>query len=102
MPSRGQVARAEGRILGVVTAAHRRFAARGHPALVRLPFFGSGILSFADQGLISGGNFFSAVVLARALETHEFGLYTVINTAIWFTVAVQNGLILQPLVIRGA
>jgi O-antigen/teichoic acid export membrane protein len=59
-------------------------------------------LSIVDQAFISGGNFASGVVLARALPTTDFGLFVVANFGLLLALAMQNGLTLQPLVIRGA
>jgi O-antigen/teichoic acid export membrane protein len=59
-------------------------------------------LSIVDQALISGGNFASGVVLARALPSTDFGLFVVANFGLLLALAMQNGLTLQPLVVHGA
>jgi O-antigen/teichoic acid export membrane protein len=61
-----------------------------------------GALSIVDQALISAGNFATGVILARTLEPAAFGIYVVASLAFWFTLTVQNGLLLTPLSINGA
>lgn len=55
-----------------------------------------------DQAIVSGSNFASSVILARHLDTAEFGLFVLATAVIYFAVAIQNGLTLQPLVVTGA
>lgn len=56
-----------------------------------------GFLSAIDQGLISLSNFAAAIILARAVNPTEFGVYSVGFLLIHCVRAVQDGLIVQPL-----
>jgi O-antigen/teichoic acid export membrane protein len=56
-----------------------------------------GIIAAADQGIISISNFGSALILARAVEPTEFGVYAVGFLLLHLLRAVQDGLIIQPL-----
>ena len=59
-------------------------------------------IALLDQALISGGNFATGLIAALVLETWEFGLYVLAMAIAFETVALQNALMLQPLVINGA
>jgi O-antigen/teichoic acid export membrane protein len=56
-----------------------------------------GIIAAADQGIISITNFASALLLARAVEPTEFGVYAVGFLLLHLLRALQDGLIVQPL-----
>jgi len=61
-----------------------------------------GYWAAADQGLISMTNFAAAIILGRAVEPEEFGIYAVGFLMTRFVRAVQDGLIVQPLNALGA
>ena len=61
-----------------------------------------GYLAAVDQGIISVGNFLAAIVLARAIDPTEFGVYSVGFLLIHMLRAVQDGLIIQPINTFGA
>lgn len=61
-----------------------------------------GIISIFDQALISAGNFGTGVILARTLDPPVFGVFVLANLTLWLTLAVQNAVTLQPLVVNGA
>lgn len=50
----------------------------------------------ADQALISAVNFFTMVLLARALGPSAFGVYVLVYTGLQFANGMQNALIVQP------
>jgi O-antigen/teichoic acid export membrane protein len=59
-------------------------------------------IALLDQALISGGNFGSGFIAALVLDAREFGLYVIAMAITFETVALQNALMLQPLIINGA
>jgi len=61
-----------------------------------------GYWAAADQGLISLTNFIAAIILGRALDPQEFGIYAVGFLMTHFARAIQDGLIVQPLNALGA
>ncbi|MFC1996205.1 lipopolysaccharide biosynthesis protein [Chloroflexota bacterium] len=61
-----------------------------------------GYLAAADQGIISLTNFVAAILLGRAIEPQEFGIYAVGFLMTRFVRAIQDGLIVQPLSALGA
>jgi len=61
-----------------------------------------GFWAAADQGLISLTNFAAAIILARAVDPSEFGVYAVGFLMTRFARAIQDGLIVQPLNTLGA
>ncbi len=61
-----------------------------------------GYWAAADQGLISLTNFVAAIILGRAVEPEEFGIYAVGFLMTRFVRAIQDGLIVQPLNSFGA
>lgn len=61
-----------------------------------------GYLAAVDQGMISVGNFLAAIVLARAVDPTEFGVYSVGFLLIHLMRALQDGLIIQPINMLGA
>jgi O-antigen/teichoic acid export membrane protein len=68
----------------------------------RLGSLDRGVLSVADQVLVAGGNFLTALVVAQAVAPADFGLFVMANTSMFLTIALQNGLLLQPLGVNGA
>ena len=61
-----------------------------------------GYWAAVDQGLISLTNFVAAIILGRAVEPQEFGIYAVGFLMTRFVRAIQDGLIVQPLNALGA
>jgi O-antigen/teichoic acid export membrane protein len=61
-----------------------------------------GYWAAADQGLISLTNFIAAIILGRAVDPQEFGIYAVGFLMTRFVRAIQDGLIVQPLNALGA
>jgi O-antigen/teichoic acid export membrane protein len=64
-------------------------------ALVRRRGF-SGIVSLADQAVVSGTSFLTGVLVGRACTQAEFGLYTLGLSIIVFIVGLQTSLISSP------
>ena len=56
---------------------------------------GKNALGLIDQALISAGNFTVMVLLARQLHPHDFGVFTLIYTALLLANNIQTGLITQ-------
>ena len=69
----------------------RALLARNHAAV-----------SFLDQAIISGGNFGSGIIAARALGPVDFGLYFIATMIILEAASIQNALTLQPMIVNGA
>ena len=61
-----------------------------------------GLLAIVDQVAISAGNFVSALVLARTLTPEHFGQFVLANNVLLLVLALQNGLMLTPMVINTA
>jgi O-antigen/teichoic acid export membrane protein len=61
-----------------------------------------GYWAAADQGIISLTNFIAAILLARAVDPTEFGVYAVGFLMTRFVRAIQDGLVVQPLNALGA
>ena len=61
-----------------------------------------GYWAATDQGIISLTNFAAAIILGRAVEPEEFGIYAVGFLMTRFVRALQDGLIVQPLNSLGA
>jgi O-antigen/teichoic acid export membrane protein len=61
-----------------------------------------GYLAAADQGIISLTNFLAAIILGRAVDPTEFGVYAVGFLMTRFARALQDGLTVQPLHALGA
>src|SRR4051812_38165484 len=56
-----------------------------------------------DQALVSAGNFFTLIVVARALPAKsEYGTFGLLLEAIFYFNTLQSALITYPLTIRGA
>ena len=58
--------------------------------------------TLADQMLVSGGNFLTAVLLARHLGLSEFGVFALVWMAVQFAGGIQHALITSPLMSIGA
>jgi len=57
--------------------------------------------AWADQGLVSVGNFASTLIVARALTPGDFGVYVVLFATVLMLNTVHAALITFPLSIRG-
>ncbi|MBN1396297.1 MAG: lipopolysaccharide biosynthesis protein [Pirellulales bacterium] len=60
------------------------------------PVLRNGLISVFDQGIVSGTNFLTVVVLARACTQAEVGLYALAWTIVVFLTAAQTNLISIP------
>jgi hypothetical protein len=58
--------------------------------------------AFADQGVVSLGNFVTTLLLARALKPSEFGVFSVLFASILFLNTIHAALVTYPLSIFGA
>jgi O-antigen/teichoic acid export membrane protein len=67
------------------------------------PFFSAtakkGYSAFIDQGLVSGTNFLTGVLLARLCAKEEYGLYVLTLSLLFFWDGLRNSLISSPLVV---
>ena len=57
--------------------------------------------ALADQGMVSGTNFLTGIMLARYLGLEEFGRYTLAWMAVLFVNSIQNAIILSPMMSIG-
>lgn len=57
------------------------------------------LLAIFDQGMISGTNFVTAVIVGRCCGAETLGLYSLISAAIAMTVGVQDQLVTAPYVV---
>jgi O-antigen/teichoic acid export membrane protein len=78
-----------------LTAQMRRLAPR------RLASVGAraGVIAIADQGVVSGVNFLTALLLARALPPTSYGQYVLIFAVLLFINGLQTALITAPLMV---
>ena len=58
--------------------------------------------SFADQGVVSLGNFLTNIVLARSLPPREFGSYAILFAILLVLYGAHGALVTYPLSVRGA
>lgn len=56
----------------------------------------SGMFSLFDQGVVSGTNFFTTLILARTCSQDELGVYSLAWTVVLFLAAIQGNLITVP------
>ena len=56
----------------------------------------TGMFSIFDQGVVSGTNFLTTLILARACSQEELGVYSLAWTIVLFLAAVQGNLITVP------
>lgn len=56
----------------------------------------SGVFSLFDQGVVSGTNFFTTLILARTCSQDELGVYSLAWTVVLFLAAIQGNLITVP------
>jgi O-antigen/teichoic acid export membrane protein len=61
-----------------------------------------GTLAFADQALVSAGNFFSLLLIARHLAAEKFGLFSLAMMSLLFMANLHRAIFTQPLNILGA
>jgi O-antigen/teichoic acid export membrane protein len=61
-----------------------------------------GVLAFADQALVSAGNFFSLLLIARHLTAEKFGLFSLAMMSLVFMANLHRAAFTQPLNILGA
>jgi len=59
-------------------------------------------IALLDQGLVSGCNFISGVLLARSLGVEKYGVFSLAWMAILFFSSIQNSLIISPMMSIGA
>ena len=72
------------------------------PLVSRLGFLRRNGWGLADQGLISATNFVTQMLPARALDRGEFGMFSVINTGMFFANIFQSSLVTQAHNVIGA
>lgn len=60
-----------------------------------------GVSTLLDQGLLSGSNFVIAVLLARWLNFHQYGAYTLAFEVFLLLLAVYGALVLEPMTVLG-
>lgn len=61
-----------------------------------------GVLALLDQGLISGSNFVTAILLARWLTPQQYGSYALAFEVFLFISATYGSLILEPMTVFGS
>ena len=70
-----------------------------------LPFWRSdsaqGLLSLVDQGIVSGANFLTAVIIARCGTSQTLGAYFLAWNVFTIVQAVQGDLVLSPYIVLG-
>jgi len=66
------------------------------------PLVRGGALAVADQGLISCVNFFTVLLVGRAVPPSLFGLFALLYTGLWMFQNVQRALIVEPMNVLGA
>jgi O-antigen/teichoic acid export membrane protein len=54
-------------------------------------------LAFADQGIVSAGNFAAGIVMARTFGAYEFGWFTLVWVLVEFMSSMQFAAVLQPM-----
>lgn len=59
-------------------------------------------MAFADQSIVSGGNFLTAILMARAFGAYEFGWFTLAWLVVEFMSSLQFAGVLQPMLTIGA
>ena len=61
-----------------------------------------GSWSFADQGVVSLGNFLTHILLARILSPTEYGVFALIFGVLLFLNSIHASLVTYPLSVKGA
>jgi O-antigen/teichoic acid export membrane protein len=64
--------------------------------LLRAKSVRQGIVTLADQAVISATNFFAGVIIGRTLAKEDFGLYMLGFSIVLFIMSLQTSLILAP------
>jgi O-antigen/teichoic acid export membrane protein len=59
------------------------------------------VLSTADQGLFSGANFLSAIILAKAVSPEEYGAYSIGFAIYLIFTSFYTSLVLEPISVLG-
>ena len=59
-------------------------------------------LMLVDQAVVSGGNFLTALVLARVLSPAHYGLFSLLFLALFGINTCHSSLVVYPLTLRGA
>lgn len=60
------------------------------------------ISSVLDQGVVSGGNFLTTLVLARVLAPAEYGVFSLLYLSLFAINTCHSSLVVYPLTLRGA
>jgi O-antigen/teichoic acid export membrane protein len=58
--------------------------------------------AFADQAVVSLGNFVTNIILARKLAPHDYGRYAILLGVVLLVYGVHNAIVIYPLSLRGA
>lgn len=82
----------ETRVIATGVAKPSRFG----PAVSSGPALHQGILSLADQGIVSATNFVTGIIIARTCSQAELGLYTLGFSVILLVTDLQTSLISTP------
>lgn len=69
--------------------------------MLNLRRFHSALWSLVDQGTVSLGTFLVNIILARHLSPHDYGLFTILFSAIFLVQTVSGSLVFYPLSVRG-
>lgn len=72
------------------------------PSFVRSAVRSNGTSAFVDQGIISGFNFLTFLLLARWMPTAEFGLYVLAFSTLMFLQTMQHALLTRAHNVLGA
>jgi len=59
-------------------------------------------IAIVDQGLVSGMNFLTSLILVRMLGIRQFGIFALAWAAVQFVYSLQLALLIAPLLSRGA
>jgi O-antigen/teichoic acid export membrane protein len=73
-----------------------------HVAKIRSAIAKPGALAFADQALVSAGNFFSLLLVARHVAAEKFGLFSLAMMSLLFLANLHRAAFTQPMNILGA
>lgn len=68
----------------------------------RVPEVGRTSWSFADQGVVSLGNFLTQIVLARVLAPRDYGVFVLVFSAMLLLNNCQFSIVTYPLSVQGA
>ncbi len=71
----------------------------GLEARVRISHALSSLLAIADQGMISGTNFISAIIIGRCCGAETLGLFALVASAMAMVIGIQDQLITAPYVL---